>query len=85
MWRLEPGDRWYAGYHEWLVHPDEAAVILARGYVALNGVRFAVRHMDTIDGHPVLRLVGLDEYGDPSDPQLPAADAVTRSRMCLAA
>ena len=85
MWRLEPGERFYAGYHEWLVHPNEAKVILARGYVTINGIPLAAHQVDEVGGYPLIRVTGLNEYGPPSDPQCPAIDNMTRSRMCLAA
>ena len=35
--RLKPGEREYRGYCEWVVHPEEAAFILHRGYAVVNG------------------------------------------------
>lgn len=40
---LTPGQRAYRGYCEWVVHPDEARVILHRGYAIVDGQRVTVR------------------------------------------
>ena len=40
--RLEPREREYRGYCEWVVHPDEARFILHRGYAIVDGVRAKV-------------------------------------------
>ncbi len=75
---LAPGDRFYCGYFEWAVHPDEAAVILARGSVSINGVWFRARQMDTIGIYPLIRVEGLEEYGPAHDPQASALSKVGR-------
>lgn len=36
---LEPGRREYRGYGEWAVHPDEAIMVLHRGYAIVDGER----------------------------------------------
>lgn len=64
---LDPGERFYAGYHEWLVHPDEASVVLARGYALVDGIRFRCEQVDQQDIYPQLKIYGLPD--DPSDPQ----------------
>lgn len=84
MIRLQPGDTFYCGYHEWLVHPDEATVILERGHVTINGVACAARQVDTVAGYPLIQVWGLNEYGAASDPQAPALDQVGR-RLRVAA
>jgi hypothetical protein len=40
--RLEPGEREYRGYDEWAVHPEEARVVLHRGYATVHGKQAAV-------------------------------------------
>ena len=77
-WCLEPGERFYCGYHEWLVHPFEARVILDRGYVIFNGLELDAQQVGMVGVYPQIRVPGLGEFGMASDPQLPAADAVTR-------
>lgn len=37
--RLDPGGREYRGYEEWAVHPEEAVVVLHRGYALVDGER----------------------------------------------
>jgi hypothetical protein len=63
--QLDPGDRFYCGYHEWAVHPAEAAVILGRGYVTINGTRFSVQQVGDVNGYPQFRVLGIG--GDASD------------------
>lgn len=37
--RLQPGEREYRGYDEWVLHPDEARFVLHRGWAVVNGKR----------------------------------------------
>lgn len=37
--RLGRGGREYRGYCEWAVHPDEAVMLLHRGYAVVDGAR----------------------------------------------
>ena len=64
---LEPGQRFYAGYHEWVVHPAEASVILARGYAVMDGMKFRAEQVTECSGYPQIKIHGLPD--DPSDPQ----------------
>ncbi len=34
---LDPGIREYRGYGDWAVHPDEARLVLHRGYAIVDG------------------------------------------------
>jgi hypothetical protein len=67
--QLEPGDRFYTGYHEWAVHQEEAAVILDRGYVEINGRKYIASQVGDVGGYPQIRVYGLP--GAASDPQGP--------------
>lgn len=71
---LEPGERCYLGYHEWAVHPDEASVILGRGFVRINGHPYQARQVDEVNGYPLIRV--LDLPGDQSDPLCPGMPAL---------
>lgn len=71
---LDPGERWYIGYHQWVVTPEEAWKIRERGYQDINGMRFpACGIMQgngewlAINGWPVIQV---DIPTDASHPQL---------------
>lgn len=84
--RLQPGERFYCGYHEWVVHPFEARVIVAQGFVTINGVRLVAHQVGEVNGHPQIRVTGLDGYGVASEPWCPAISALpTVSTEALAA
>lgn len=79
MLDLAPGERFYLGYHEWAVHPDEASVILGRGYVVINGVRYGARQVDVVGGrYPQIKVDGIQ--GDPSDPRCPGLEPAALSQ-----
>ena len=67
MFTLAPGERFYVGYHEWVVHPDEAALVLARGYALVDGIRFRATQVSHVSEYIQIRIHGLPD--DPSDPQ----------------
>jgi hypothetical protein len=80
--RLELGERFYAGYHEWVVHPDEARVILERGYAVVDGIRFRAAQVCEHNGFPQIKIYGLPD--DPSDPQCRGLhEGLMRMRMDL--
>lgn len=74
QFRLAPGERFYAGYHEWLVHPFEAREIVRRGYVTINGCDLSAEQVDVVAGYPLIRVTELRDFGAESDPQCPAID-----------
>ena len=58
MFTLAPGERFYVGYHEWVIHPDEAAVVLSRGYALVDGIRFRATQVSHVSEYIQIRIHG---------------------------
>lgn len=61
---LAPGQIQCFGYNEVAVHPEEAKVILARGFVRIDGRVCRAYQVDTINGYPLLRVDWKEEPYD---------------------
>jgi hypothetical protein len=58
--RLGVGEREYRGYEEWAVHPDEAHLVLERGYAIVDGQRADVLFIHNEAYVTQIRVYGSD-------------------------